>query len=568
MLYSRSHIFTLRENPHDADMISHQLMIRAGIIHKSGSGLYTWMPLGKRILDKTIQIIKQEIDKAGAIEILPPFVTSGELWKETGRWETMGTSMLRFKDRHNHDYVLGPTHEEAFFNIFRDTAKSYHNLPITLYQINFKFRDEIRPRYGMIRCREFIMKDAYSFDLDQDGMNRSYQLQRKAYIRIFKRMGLDFDIVLADSGAIGGSDSEEFIVPSSIGETIIVRCSCGYVANIEKAESKITERNIQNNELPIEKFHTPMIKKIEDLANFTNKQMKDLVKAFVVNVDGELVMACIRGDLRINEVKLQNLLNTTELRMAEIDEIYTTLNAPVGFLGGLKMCPIKVIIDESILGMTNTIIGANEKDMHFKNVSIERDCRVDQIGSFHLVEEGQHCIHCNKELAIYKGIEVGHIFKYDDKYSKIMNVTILDQNNQSIYPKGGCYGIGVGRTIASIIEQNSDKNGIIFPLAIAPYSIIITPTLVTGKLFEIAKEIYQIIQDNNIDVILDDRAERAGVKMKDADLIGIPIRITIGRTWKENQELEIKIRKTGEVLFSKKENLLDLLKQLLTNKDL
>ena len=563
MLYSRSHIFTFRENPNDADVVSHQLMIRAGIMHKTGAGLYSWMPLGKRVLDKTIAIMKEELDKVGSIEILPPFVTPGELWKETGRWEAMGPGMLRFKDRHDNDYVLGPTHEEAFFNIFRDTAHSYQNLPITLYQINTKFRDEVRPRYGVIRGREFIMEDSYSFDIDEAGMEQSYQLQREAYINIFTRSGLTFDIVLADSGAIGGDNSEEFVVPSSIGEATIAHCSCGYVANVERASSVYEKQEPQVEGPAMEKFHTPNIKKLEEMSNFIDCTTKDLIKSFIVEADGELVMACIRGDLQVNEVKLQNILGAISMEMADPERIFNELNGPIGFLGNLKSCPIKVIADESILGMKNTIIGANEIDMHYKNVSLERDCRVDQIGSFHLTEEGHACIQCGKPLEVYKGIEVGHIFKYDEKYSKAMGVTVLDKNNKAVYPKGGCYGIGVGRVIASVIEQNADKDGIVFPISIAPYTVIITPTSVTGEIFTTAQEVYKTLQDEKIEVILDDRDERPGVKMKDADLIGIPFRITIGKTWQEKQELEIKIRKTGEIIFIKKSKLLPTLLKLI-----
>ncbi|MDK2818740.1 MAG: proline--tRNA ligase [Spirochaetota bacterium] len=562
MLYSKSYIFTLKETPRDAEIISHQLMLRAGLIRKSAAGLYTWMPLGKRVLDKVIAITKQEMDKVGALEVLLPFVTQGELWQESGRWDTMGKEMLRFKDRHDHDFVLGPTHEEAFTQIIRDTAQSYQDLPVNLYQINTKFRDEIRPRYGMIRCREFIMKDAYSFDLDSTGLDNSYQAMKQAYLNIFHRVGLTVDPVLADSGNIGGSGSEEFMVPSAVGDDDIVKCSCGYVANSEKAESIIPKREIKL-EQQIEKIHTPGVKTIEDLAKFFNCDTKDLVKSFVIEADGKLVMACIRGDLQINETKLQNLLNAIEMTMAEADVIYDQTKSPIGFLGA-KDWPTDVVLDESILDMHDTVVGANEKDMHWKGVSVLRDCKKTLTGNFHNAEENHLCISCQKPLQTYKGIEVGHIFKLGTKYAEAMKVTVLDRNNQEVYPVCGCYGIGIGRVIAAVVEQGSDANGIIFPISIAPYHVIITPILVEGELFEEAKNIYKILQDKQIEVILDDRKERVGSKFKDADLIGIPIRITVGRSWQDKQEFEVKIRRTGELLSIPKDVLLQQIEELIS----
>ena len=561
MLYSKSYIFTLKETPRDAEIVSHQLMLRAGLIRKSAAGLYTWMPLGKRVLDKVTAITKQEMDKAGALEVLLPFVTQGELWQESGRWDTMGKELLRFTDRHSHDFVLGPTHEEAFTQIIRETAQSYQDLPVNIYQINTKFRDEIRPRYGMIRCREFMMKDAYSFDLDEVGLDKSYQAMRKAYLSIFHRVGLTVDPVLADSGNIGGSGSEEFMVPSAIGDDSIVKCACGYVANAEKAESIIPTRE-GKLEQKIEKIHTPGIKTIQDLAQFFNCETKDLVKAFIVEADGRLVMACIRGDLQINETKLQNLLNATEMTMAEADIIYAQTQAPIGFLGA-KDWPTEVVLDESVLDMHDTVIGANEKDMHWKGVSILRDCKKTLSGSFHLAEEGHLCISCQKALQTYKGIEVGHIFKLGTKYTEAMKVTVLDKNNKEIFPVCGCYGIGMGRVVAAVVEQGADVNGIVFPISVAPYHVIITPTLAEGELFEQADELYNILQNHHIEVLLDDRNERAGSKFKDADLIGIPLRITVGRSWQEKQEFEVKVRRTGELLSIPKATLLQTIQELI-----
>lgn len=562
MRYSKSYIFTLKETPRDAEIVSHQLMLRSGMIRKSAAGLYTWMPLGKKIFDKVTNIIKQEMDNAGALEILPPFVTQGELWKESGRWDTMGKEMLRFKDRHDNDYVLGPTHEEAFTSIIRETAQSYQDFPVTLYQINTKFRDEIRPRYGMIRCREFMMKDAYSYDIDDEGLDKSYQAMRDAYISIFKKVGLNVDPVLADSGNMGGSGSEEFMVPSAVGEEEIVRCSCGYVANVEKAQSIFVPREIKT-QTQMEKVHTPNLKTIEDLAEFFNCETKDLVKAFVVEADGKLVMACIRGDLQVNEAKLKNILNASELTIADADKIYAELKAPVGFLGALKDCAIDVIADESIIDMHDTVIGANEKDMHFKGVSIQRDCKITKIASFHQADKGHVCVECSNILDVYKGIEVGHIFKLGRKYTESMGVTVLDQHNQKLIPTCGCYGIGVGRVVAAVVEQNADENGIVFPISIAPYHIIITPTLIEGEVFDAAIELYNTLKKQNIEVLLDDRNERAGAKFKDADLLGIPLRITVGRSWQEKQEFEVKIRRTGEILTASHNNIVTLVHEFI-----
>ncbi len=558
MLYSKSYITTLKETPRDAEIVSHQLMLRAGLIRKSAVGLYTWMPLGKRVLDKAISITKQEMDRAGALEILPPFVTVGDLWKESGRWDTMGKELLRFQDRHHNDYVLGPTHEEAFMQIVRETAQSYQDFPVNLYQINTKFRDEIRPRYGMIRCREFIMKDAYSFDIDDEGLDKSYQSMRKAYIRTFSRMGLQTDVVLADSGNIGGTGSEEFMVPSSIGESDIIRCQCGYVANAEKADSRISIRE-PKSETTLTKIHTPNTKTIDDLAKLLNCDTKDLIKSFVVEADSKFVMAVIRGDLQINEVKLQNLIGAIEIRMADPDAVWAKHKIPAGYLGAID-CPLDVYVDESIIDMHDTVCGANEKDMHYTGVSVKRDFKITKVGHFHLAEAGHECPECGQPLQSYKGIEVGHIFKLGKKYTESMDVKVLDKNNQELIPTCGCYGIGMGRAISAIVEQGADENGIVFPVSLAPYHVTIVPTSIEGELFDEAMELYNLLLDHQIETMLDDRNERPGVKFKDADLIGIPLRVTVGKSWQAQQKFEVKFRHNGEVLLLSKDEILDSIK--------
>ncbi|MGL5253768.1 MAG: proline--tRNA ligase [Brevinema sp.] len=558
MKYSQSFIFTQKESPRDAEIESHKLMLRAGIIRKSAAGLYAWMPLGKRVLDKTIQIVKEEMDKAGALEIQPPFVTPGELWKESGRWDVMGPEMARFKDRHENDLVLGPTHEEAFTMIVKECAQSYRDLPVTLYQINTKFRDEIRPRFGVMRCREFLMKDAYSYDIDEAGLDKSYQAMRKAYLAIFQRVGLNADPVLADSGNMGGSGSEEFMVPSTVGEEDIVKCpSCGYIANSEKATSLYPAHTAGAKEAPIEKIHTPAVKTIAELESFLKIPATSLIKALVYKADGKLIMALIRGDLQACEVKLKGLVGAVDFEVAEASEVEAVMKAPVGFLGGVN-CPLPLYADESILTMSDAVAGANEKDQHFIHVNVARDFSFVKTGSFHLAEKGHLCPQCkNTPLDVYKGIEVGHIFKLGLKYSDSMKLSVLDAENKAIKPLSGSYGIGVGRVIAAIIEQNCDQSGIVFPFSIAPYHVIITPT--DPELLTPSEELTTLLQKQGIEVLLDDREERAGIKFKDADLIGIPLRVTVGRTFKENGTFELKIRKNGEVKALNKEEIVQFI---------
>lgn len=559
MLYSRSYIFTQKESPHDAEILSHKLMLKAGLIRKSAAGLYTWMPLGKKVLDKVIKIVKQEMDKTGALEILPPFVTLGELWKESGRWDIMGLEMLKVKDRHDHDLVLGPTHEEAFTAIVRETAQSYKDFPVMLYQINTKFRDEIRPRYGVLRSREFIMKDSYSFDIDENGLNYSYLTMRTAYLNIFKEIGLNVDPVLADSGNMGGTGSEEFMVPSSVGEEEIIRCECGYAANIERAESVIPSMQTLEEE-PLQKIATPDIKTIQELTRFLEIDAARFIKSIIYEADGRLIMVCIRGDLQVSDAKLKKILQAQELSLADPQRIYDELGVPIGFLGPVGL-DIEIVGDNSVLNLKNAVIGANQKDMHYQHVSVERDITFSKTGSFYAVGKDHCCISCGKySLEIYKGIEVGHIFKLGYKYSHAMQLTVLDQHNQQIYPLMGSYGLGIGRTIAAVIEQNADENGIRFPISIAPYSVIIVPT--ASEFMDAAFRFYYKLKNSGVEVLLDDRDERPGIKFKDADLLGIPIRITIGRAWKEEKKMEIKLRLTDEILLLDEQQTLEMVKNL------
>ncbi len=546
MLFSKMLIPTLREVPKDAEIASHILMYRAGLIRKLGAGLYTFLPLGLRTLQKIINIVREEMNRAGALELLPPILIPAEYWKESGRYETMGAEMFRLKDRHDVDMVLGPTHEEVFTAVVRENVRSYRDLPLNLYQINTKFRDEIRPRFGVMRCREFIMKDAYSFDIDEAGLNKNYEAMRVAYRRIFKRCGLDVVPVLADTGSMGGSASEEFMVPSSVGEEEIIKCSfCEYVANVELASSYQVFGRSDEKEKPLEEVYTPNKKTIEELTEFLNSSPDKFIKSIVYFADGEPVMAVIRGDFEINETKLKNLLKCNSLELADEETIKKVTNAPVGFASPLGL-EIKIVADESVKVMKNAISGANKKDYHIKNICYGRDFEADIVGDIRKVRAGELCPLCRSKLGSYRGIEVGHIFKLGYKYTSSMEVRVLGKDGKEFTPIMGCYGIGIGRTMASIIEQHNDSDGIIWPITVAPFQIIVLPvSMQDEKIVKTAFQIYENLS-KNYEVLIDDRDERPGVKFKDADLIGIPIRITVGKSYLEEEKLEIKERKKEE----------------------
>jgi len=556
MRFSRYLIPTLRESPRDAEIDSHILMIRAGLMRKMGAGLYTFLPLGFRSLLKIIQIVREEMNAAGAIELLPPILTPAELWKESGRYDSMGKEMMRVTDRHETELVLGPTHEEAFTFVIKENVHSYRDLPLNLYQINTKFRDEIRPRYGVMRCREFIMKDAYSFDIDEAGLDKNYEAMRIAYRNIFKRCGLEVVPVLADTGAMGGSTSEEFMVPSSVGEEEIIKCpSCSYVANVERATAYEEYKKSDEALKPLEEVHTPSTRTIEELTEFFKTSPKNFIKSILYLADKKPVMALIRGDLNINEVKLKNALGCIELELADEETILKVTGAPVGFASPIGLKNIKVVSDESVTAIVNGITGANKKDYHYKNVNPGRDFETGIIKDIRLVKKGDLCPACKNPLESYRGIELGHIFKLGYKYTKAMNVKVLDKDGKEIYPIMGCYGIGIGRTLASIIEQSHDSDGIIWPMSVAPFHILIVPVNTQDpELMKTAEEIYAEL-GKGYEVLIDDRDERPGVKFKDADLIGIPIRITVGKSFKEEGLIEIKERRKKE-------------KELITIKDL
>lgn len=549
MRYSEMHLPTGREVPSDAEVISHQLMIRAGMIRKLTSGIYSYLPLGYRVIQKVEQIVREEMNKAGAQEVHLPMVQPAELWQESGRWTYYGKELLRFRDRNDRDYCLGPTHEEVITDLVRNDIKTYRQLPRNLYQIQTKFRDEVRPRFGVMRCREFGMKDAYSFDADEAGAEKSYEKMFIAYNNIFRRCGLKFRPVEADSGSIGGSFSHEFMVMAESGEDAIVFCEkCNYAANLEKAEIPKPDKQVlsEKDALPMERVETPDVRTIEEVSAFLKVSPEQIVKTLIFNTDGKPCAVLIRGDQEVNDIKVKNYLNAAELELADDEMILQATGAPRGFAGPLGI-QCRIIADYSIMNMTNFVIGANAQDTHLKNVNLSRDFQVQSFSDLRVAQPGDACPRCAGTINFVRGIEVGHVFKLGTKYSKAMKAVYLDKDGKEKTMIMGCYGIGIGRTMAACIEQNYDANGIIWPLPLAPYAVIITPVNINEKdVMKAAEDIYSDLQTKGIEVILDDRDERAGVKFKDADLIGIPLRVTVGSKNLAQGNVELKLRKNGE----------------------
>jgi prolyl-tRNA synthetase len=550
MRYSEMFLPTAREVPSDAEIVSHQLMIRAGMIRKLMSGIYSYLPFGYRVIRKIEQIVREEMDRVGAQEVYLPMVQPRELWEESGRWTFYGKELLRFKDRHDRESCLGPTHEEVITDLVRHEVKTYRQLPRMLYQIQTKFRDEIRPRFGVMRGREFGMKDAYSFDADEAGVDISYGKMFEAYKRIFKRCGLNFRAVEADTGTIGGKYSHEFMVMADSGEDAITFCSaCDYAANLEKAEVPIPEKReiSEENFLALEEVSTPEVRKIEEVCGYLHVTPVDVVKTIIYEADGQPVAVLVRGDDEINETKVRNYLGCDALEMASEDMIYQVTGAPRGFSGpiGIKA---KVVADYALMNMNNMVVGANKKDHHLKHANIGRDFKVEAFSDLRIAKDTDACPRCRAALKFARGIEVGHVFKLGTKYSKAMNAVYLDQNGKEQFMVMGCYGIGISRTAAASIEQNNDENGIIWPVPIAPYHVIISPVNVKDEsVLQASESLYQTLLDRGVEVILDDRDERAGVKFNDADLLGLPLRITVGSKKIVQGLVEVKIRKSGEM---------------------
>ena len=550
MRYSEMFLPTVREVPSDAEVISHQLMIRAGMIRKLTTGIYSVLPLGYRTVKKVEQIIREEMDGAGAQEVYLPAVQPAELWEESGRWKFYGKELLRFKDRHNRECCIGPTHEEVITDLVRNEVKTYRQLPRNLYQIQTKFRDEVRPRFGIMRCREFDMKDAYSFDADEKGADVSYDKMFKAYTRIFSRVGLNFRAVEADSGNIGGAYSHEFMVMADTGEDAIAFCSaCEYAANLEKAEiAKPEKMEIDPSQFKaLETIHTPNVRTIEEVSAFLAVSPQDIVKTLIFVADGKPVAVLIRGDEEVNEAKLRNYLGADAVELATDDIVLAATNSPKGFAGAIGIKAV-VYADYSLMNRVNVVMGANREDYHVKNANLGRDYAVKAFADLRIIKESDSCPRCGKPVRFARGIEVGHVFKLGTKYSKAMKATFLDRDGKEKFMIMGCYGIGVGRTVAAAIEQQHDDQGILWPMTIAPFHVIIIPVNVKDQgIAKAGEELYRELEAAGLEVLLDDRDERAGVKFNDADLIGIPVRVTIGPKSLAEGNLEIRMRKTGQM---------------------
>ncbi len=557
MKMSKLFVQTLREFPSDAEVVSHKMLARAGYIRKLTSGVYNYLPLMWRVLKKVENIVREEMDAAGAQELLMPFVQPKELWEESGRWDAYGRELMRLKDRHDRIMCLGPTHEEIITAIARDGLKSYKQMPVNLYQIQSKFRDEVRPRYGLLRGREFIMKDAYSFDTSEEGLDKEYQNMAQAYKRIFNRCGLETKMVQSDSGAIGGSVSHEFMVitDTDAGENDVFYCECGYAANSNHAVSNLPEAVVDGkdyfNETKI--VDTPETHSIEELSKFLNIPSTLILKSLVYIVDKKPVIALVRADKAVEETKLMNAAGGIDVRIAsaaEIAELMTDhgFDAVPGFIGPKGMNDIQIIADETVRDMKNFVVGINQTDKHLVGANLtDLDIKELKYADIRLVESGELCPECGKPLKVTKGIEVGNIFKLGTKYSKPMNAVYLDKNGKSHPYIMGCYGIGISRTAAAAVEAHYDENGIKWPISIAPYHVVIVPVNIQDTLqMEVAEKMYEELKKAGVEVVLDDRDERAGVKFKDADLIGFPYRVTVGKTINEGL-VEYKTRETGEI---------------------
>jgi prolyl-tRNA synthetase len=540
---------TLRDVPADADIVSHQLMLRAGMIRQIAAGVYSYLPLAKRVLHKVESIVREEMDEAGAQELTMPTMHPAELWQETGRWDKMGGELMRLKDRHQRDFALGPTHEEVITSILRDSINSYKKLPVNLYQIQTKFRDERRPRFGLLRGREFIMKDAYSFHATPESLDEAYKEMYDAYSRIFTRVGLTFRPVIADSGAIGGKDTHEFMALADVGEdTIAYSDESDYAANIEMAAVNVQydKQNVEPAERT--KVDTGSAKTIEEVSNALNVAKDQIIKTLLVKIDEDWTLVLLRGDHELNDIKLKHELSATSIRFAEAHEVEEVLSAPVGNIGPVGVEGLKVIADHAVSAIVNGVSGANEADQHFTGVNVDRDFKVDQYADLRFIQEGDASPDGKGTIRFAQGIEVGQVFKLGTVYSEAMNATILDENGKTQPMIMGCYGVGVSRTVAAIIEQHHDENGIVWPVSVAPYDLhLLTLNSKNAEQSELSEELYTQLKQAGFDVLYDDRPERAGVKFKDSDLIGLPIRVSVGKRAAEGM-VEVKIRKTGEVI--------------------
>jgi len=543
MKLTRYYLPTLREVPAEAEVISHQLMLRAGMIRKLTSGIYSWLPLGLRVLRKVENIIREEMNAAGALEVFLPAVQPAELWQESGRWNGYGKELLRFRDRHEREFCFGPTHEEVIVNLVRNELRSWRTLPVNLYQIQNKFRDEIRPRFGVMRSREFGMKDAYSFDADEKGAEQSYKDMFIAYTRIFARCGLKFRAVEAATGPIGGKYSHEFMVLADTGEDLLVVCpNCSYAANTEKAEVAGPDNPEVDIPRPLEKVETPDQRTVEEVCKFLQVPPKKLVKTLIYDTDKGTVAAMVRGDRELNPNKLMSLTNADWVEMSAPDVILEVTGGPLGFSGPVKL-KVPIYVDREVAAMKNFVTGANEEDFHFMNTNSGRDFSAAAIGDLRVAAAGDRCAKCKTGLNFIRGIEVGHVFKLGGKYSVPMKAQFLDSEGKEKTFVMGCYGIGTGRTVASAIEQNHDKSGVVWPMSIAPFQVALVPININDeKVRQAAEELESALEKLGIEVLLDDRDDSPGVKFKDVDLVGIPLRIVVGEKTLAKQSVEFKLR--------------------------
>ena len=578
MRFSKAFIPTLKENPAEAEIPSHRLMIRSGMLRKLGSGIYSYLPLSQQVIQKIERIVREELDKIGCQEILMPVIQPREIWEQSGRWSIYGPELMRMKDRHNREFALGPTHEEVITLIAKNDIKSYKELPIILYQIQTKFRDEIRPRFGVMRAREFIMKDAYSFHKDKKCLLKTYDEMHKAYTRIFEKCGLKTVAVEADVGAIGGSTSHEFMVLAETGESEVLHCKCGYAATKENCKIAPLKSNSNEEMKNLVKVYTPNKKSVEEVSNFLNVDKSRLIKTIVYKSDDEFVAILIRGDREINNVKVANFLQSTNLNFATEQEIAEYSNSTAGFVGPINLKDIKIYADNNLKEMRNMVTGANERDYHYKNVNLERDANITEYSDFILAKEGDSCPKCGKPMTSFRGIEVGQIFQLGDKYSKAMNATYTSENGGELPYQMGCYGIGITRTMAAAIEQNYDEKGIIWPISIAPYQVeLINLTQTNKEMTNFCDRLYEKIQSassetesrqigdwrTKIEILYDDRDVSPGVKFKDADLIGIPIQLIVGQKNFKEKRIEFKVRKTDEKILCNFEEIEKTLKEIM-----
>ncbi|MBM4286847.1 MAG: proline--tRNA ligase [Deltaproteobacteria bacterium] len=548
MRYARMLLPTLKETPAEAETISHQLLLRAGLIRKLASGIYDYLPVGLRVLRKVEAIVREEMNRAGAQEVLLPAVQPAELWQESGRWQVYGKELLRFRDRHDRDYCFGPTHEEVITDLVRREVHSYRQLPLNLYQIQTKFRDEIRPRFGLIRGREFIMKDGYSFDATEAGADETYQAMYEAYGRIFSRCGLRFKTVEADSGPIGGSFSHEFMVLAETGEDVVVSCTaCAYAANLEKAQVAPPSNPGSDPPAPLEKVYTPEVRTVTEVADFLQLPVEKVLKTLLYETEAGVVAVLLRGDHEVNEVKLKNFLKVQDVNLATEAVVQRETRAPVGFAGPLGL-QLPLYADHSLRSTANLAAGANEDQHHYINVNIERDLGIREFADLRQVAPSDFCPRCRGALEFLRGIEVGHVFKLGYKYSQAMNATYLDAQGQEQLMYMGCYGIGVSRIVAAAIEQNNDADGIIFPVPLAPFQVLLVPIAVNDThTMGVAEPLYEELTALGLEVLFDDRDERPGIKFKDGDLLGIPFRVVLGPKTLAREAAEVRHRRTREM---------------------